>query len=808
MSGVNAAAVHPYRRKVTLACDSCRKRRVKCSGTEPCALCSESGRQCEFDSKNRARRGPRPRQTASQTQRIIHPLAPRITAGTVWHPPEEREIRVAAEHTERVVSDHGNNDNETTNREGEDDLTGFDGDDDNEDGDSADGEDDVPDPLVWRPGLEDLLSRNNSISKSLPVLDPDLVCHLIHLFCTRATAQLRLLVPLDQIQDGLSQGTMSAALVLAMCASGMRFSVHKAVRACQSPELADVVEKETQRCLRASRATWQQIDSVKTVCILVDYEASRAHGRQAWINIAMGRSLVQLARSARDLDAEQTRVLDVAERYLAITQTSHSLGHRHLQPRAEKVHKRPRLHCAPCPEDCPHLIELLEIFASVHRLCLTPFREHNPAPWAAGSEFRALQDELEEYLLRHPVTFRFGSNSPSAGFNAKQRKQGDLDASISSMVWHCCVIALNRTFLPIPERRPWTDGGAGGQNKPTTLHSVIEFPGAPPLFLNERVHRCESSADAICSISRDVIKNGGFYSHAVLVGFACAQSALVSINRLHRSSKPYDDRIVENLKDAFIVLGAVQTFYAPAKDWMDAVLRAHDTNTTRLSHLDGSGTSDLSFNSYFDRFLDLEEPAFMPLDPRDGGIPWEDPSIGDRDSGGEVQNVNEALPEETVPEDTSSVWLQAYTEHLCGDIDVDDMDEQNSRDQSQACPAVQGTESLPPTQQLPPSPQPRTNIPPSVDEAREPDFTNLAPQEPEESVHMAGAILASMPGGTPSFMLQAPEQADSNMHDAFSDLFGQFPAFDMPTPTSMFTGLGAGGDGNMWFDMMNHQMMK
>ncbi|KAB5563511.1 hypothetical protein GE09DRAFT_785696 [Coniochaeta sp. 2T2.1] len=792
MSGVNAAAVHPYRRKVTLACDSCRKRRVKCSGTEPCALCSESGRQCEFDSKNRARRGPRPRQTASQTQRIIHPLAPRITAGPVWHPPEEQ--------TERVVSDRGNDD--------EDELAGFDGDDagyndDNDDGESTDGEDDVPDPLVWRPGLEDLLSRNDAITKSLPVLDPHLVCHLVHLFCTRATAQLRLLVPPDQIQDGLSQGTMSAALVLAMCASGMRFSVHKAVRACQSRELADVVEQETQRCLRASRATWQQVDSVKTVCILVDYEASRAHGRQAWINIAMGRSLVQLARSARDLDAEQTRVLDVAERYLAITQTAHSLGHRHLQPRAEKVHKRLRLHCAPCPEDCPHLIELLEIFASVHRLCLTPFREHNPAPWAAGSEFRALQDELEEYLLRHPVTFRFGSNSPSAGFDTKQRKQGDLDASISSMVWHCCVIALNRTFLPIPERRPWTDGGAGGQNKPTTLHSVIEFPGAPPLFLNERIHRCESSADAICSISRDVIKNGGFYSHAVLVGFACAQSALVSINRLHRSSKPYDDRIVENLKDAFIVLGAVQTFYAPAKGWMDAVLRAHDTNTTRLSHLDGSGTSDLSFNSYVDRFLDLEEPAFMPLDPRDGGIPWEDPPIGAGDSGGEVQN--EALPEETVPVDTSSVWLQAYTDHLCGDIDVEDMDERNSRDQSQACPAGQGTESLPPPQTG--KSMPTQSMPaPSVDEVCGPEFTNVASQVPEESVHVAGAILASMSGGTPSLMLQAPEQADSNMHDAFSDLFGQFPAFDMPTPTSMF--LGAGGDGNMWFDMLNHQMMK
>ena len=56
--------------------------------------------------------------------------------------------------------------------------------------------------------------------------------------------------------------------------------------------------------------------------------------------------------------------------------------------------------------------------------------------------------------------------------------------------------------------------------------------------------------------------------HAVLVGFACAQSALVSITRLHRLSKPQQVRVIGNLKLACIVLGAVQGFYAPAKDWV------------------------------------------------------------------------------------------------------------------------------------------------------------------------------------------------------------------------------------------------
>lgn len=229
----------------------------------------------------------------------------------------------------------------------------------------------------------------------------------------------------------------------------------------------------------------------------------------------MGQSLVQLARSDCDLDTEQTQVLSVAERYLAIAQASHRLGHRHLQPSSSRPAKIPRLECAPCPEDCSHLVELLEVLACIHQLCLTPLSEQNPLPWTADSEFRALQDELEEYLLRHPSTFRFGSNSPLSC----NSRWGGLDVSISSMVWHCCVIVLNRTFLPIPERRPQT-AAEGGKKPPVRC---VEFPEAPPLFLKERIHRCESSADAICGISQDVIKNGGFYS----VNFRPALSRLM-----------------------------------------------------------------------------------------------------------------------------------------------------------------------------------------------------------------------------------------------------------------------------------------
>ncbi|KAF4886222.1 Activator of stress genes protein 1 [Colletotrichum fructicola] len=58
------------RRKVTLACDYCRKKRVKCTGSAPCKLCAENRHPCHFDDRNRNRRGPRPRANSSRPSRI------------------------------------------------------------------------------------------------------------------------------------------------------------------------------------------------------------------------------------------------------------------------------------------------------------------------------------------------------------------------------------------------------------------------------------------------------------------------------------------------------------------------------------------------------------------------------------------------------------------------------------------------------------------------------------------------------------------------------------------------------------------
>lgn len=148
------------------------------------------------------------------------------------------------------------------------------------------------------------------------------------------------------------------------------------------------------------------------------------------------------------------------------------------------------------------LLDMLDLLHRVTGLLSTPLVKHSPAPWATGSDFRALQDELEEHLLRDPSIFRMNHKGPLDTSIGE-----DVDDSISSLIWHCSAILLSRVFLPIPERSTTSPS----RETQTPHLRFIDFPGAPPLFLKDRMRRCEASASAICDIIQDIISRGGFF---------------------------------------------------------------------------------------------------------------------------------------------------------------------------------------------------------------------------------------------------------------------------------------------------------
>ena len=187
------------------------------------------------------------------------------------------------------------------------DNCGVDGGSEDEDGDSSADEESGFDPSLWRPGLEDLFYRNDSILSvygilttksppriasdtdekncSVPSLDVHLMCHLLEMFCARSSAQLRPILSPSQVQKHLSRGPAVGGLILAACASGVRFTVHKSVTGAQRRRLAETIEKEARKRVALSKDGWAGVCTIKCLCILSDYAASRRNGRQAWTDI-------------------------------------------------------------------------------------------------------------------------------------------------------------------------------------------------------------------------------------------------------------------------------------------------------------------------------------------------------------------------------------------------------------------------------------------------------------------------------------------------------------------------------------------
>ncbi|CAB4441881.1 unnamed protein product [Rhizophagus irregularis] len=86
------------RTKVTVACQACQKKKVKCTGSAPCTTCSRSGHKCIF-SNNAKKRGPR-----NGNVEVIRTSAHRLNCVLQKHPDLRDQIS-------QMLESNGNNEN-------------------------------------------------------------------------------------------------------------------------------------------------------------------------------------------------------------------------------------------------------------------------------------------------------------------------------------------------------------------------------------------------------------------------------------------------------------------------------------------------------------------------------------------------------------------------------------------------------------------------------------------------------------------------------------------------------------------------
>ncbi|KAM5367410.1 hypothetical protein ACJZ2D_010055 [Fusarium nematophilum] len=654
-SQVNASNPTPsHRTKVTLACDGCRKRRIKCSGTFPCSTCVEAGNPCVFDDKHRGRRGPRARRPS---QRIVHELAPATTtapipslahqASTTLRSarPDPRDWfneRSANPSTASVIAIKLS-DAVASNSDVDEEAASLSS---------------LPEASKWMAGLEGLFLDDQSIATD-PMLNIDLMLHLLELFYNHTSALVEQILPASHFFQALASGTAFRGLILAVCASSVRFSTHRSARPPAGDGLG--IASKLARLARASVDFHGhlQLDQIRTICVLIDYEASISHGRIAWVDLATGKSLTQLYRANTRLTREESQVLDLVDYFLAVTVATHCLGNPSLQPfevSSDRRGQADNADPAPCSSS-KRLLYLIRFLSRIQRLRAAPSGRQKSLPWKPDSDFRVLHHELEAQQLHHPHT-----PYSEADISQEPTEKDDLTSLFCSLVCSCCDIELNKAFLPIP--LPLTDiNQETGATPP-----CINFPEAPTLFLVERLNRCESAAEATCRSARDVIGRGGFFQYMLILGYCCMQSSFVLINQLHRGLKPPDPKVVENLRLVFMVVAGVSKFYAQGKGWLNIMFRVYDVNTPLKQ---ASSSLGGAFGGYFSRFKDLCEPCCVPLDPC--AIP--EPPMPEGPHNGGMSQYQEPAQDAQGRAGQGSSWAADYAGHLAEYISDEDTEQ-------------------------------------------------------------------------------------------------------------------------------------
>lgn len=213
--------------------------------------------------------------------------------------------------------------------------------------------------------------------------------------------------------------------------------------------------------------------------------------------------MVQLALLNEEVNPRKLELLHRVQKYLEISEMMITFSHSSLQPRCptwnDQSDQEPNCDTS-INQFFTQLLELLQLYARIQLYCSSRFSKQNPPPWSPHSTFRTYQVELEQLVLQRLERLHPGS-SEDEHLPREQRTQ----SAMCSLIWHCCVICLNRNFLPIPKRT-----GPDHENSEASSRQ-LKFPVAPQLFVEEILHRCQASAVAICTICKGLVWQGDFF---------------------------------------------------------------------------------------------------------------------------------------------------------------------------------------------------------------------------------------------------------------------------------------------------------
>ncbi|KAH7140882.1 hypothetical protein EDB81DRAFT_799062 [Dactylonectria macrodidyma] len=586
------------RRKITIACEVCRKRKARCSGTVPCTLCLKQKLECHYET-NRRKRGPR--------------------------------VRLADD--ESSVSENPQNLNQTESgsvlREAIVDNT-----------DLSPSRECLVEPVIpcnqkLRQRLRQIYERCGQILDGVPNY---VVSHLLEIFFTVVNHQQLPLLPPEQGLDWILESSRPPILLASLCLVSARYSSHEYISRERSSLSGNQIASKCRLMLSEPGTAKHHLDSMLSLCALALHEASNGNGAQAWCDIGLAQNTIPLISTWNLSDISST-VFRTGCDFIIWVRAGFAFGNSSLTSSISAYNTILSVINDSGPYTQTNIRDATKLLLNCVEYATQETQDDTIHPWQHGSTFSKLKLSLDQFSITIAQTFDLDPRAWESSLTVRSELAVE---TILSLIRDCCIILLNRAFLPIS---PQTQVDDEDQTQP------------PRMFLQGRIHACEASAESIYELCTVLISTQIFILPSFL-GYCCFQAALVFMNALERCKhQPRREELADRFRVMFMVLGAQRKIYNPANLWIDALLRIHTFLSEPPSGYKKSQTMGLNF---FSRFNGIQEPPLVNL----ADIPT------DNEPGSSDALSESLLSADRVPEEAPTVWIDGYRMRLREQIEA------------------------------------------------------------------------------------------------------------------------------------------
>ncbi|OAL44419.1 hypothetical protein IQ07DRAFT_251120 [Pyrenochaeta sp. DS3sAY3a] len=540
------------RRKITIACEACRKRKAKCSGTAPCVLCTKQKQDCHFDT-NRQRRGPR-----------LRPATAHSLSGVLADTTIEDSFSVSP----MTVSDND---------------------------DRALPESDMS---KTRDKLEAFVRRCDLTNEnSISGIAATVLAHLLELYFAVANRQEIPLLPLQGGMSWLTSRVCYPALLMALCAKASPYSSHPMGLNHDGAPIGHHLLRRCQHLLLENITEDAYLDRFLTYCALISYNLNAGFGIQAWYDIGIAHTLIPLIVAA-NLGTQDMDIFRQAYGLFSWLRISFALGNPSLSSFAsfasnsslEEPVSSPVIEqiCA-ATKLISHLVEYSSQKSS----------DDSIPPSSRTSKFASLRLHLEQFSI---------SVCDTASLEPRRLKidcveQHDMIVgTLMSVLRDCCMIMLSRDFLPLTHEKDRA-----------TLDYASQ---GPHRFIRSRIQACETGAENIYELCVILISNEILFFPPILGFCCFQAALVILNHSGTADDASARSQCREKLQVFSIVLGVMKRFYKPAEQWIDALLQIKQIQSSETLHFTLPDTNvNLAPISFFSRFRPIEEPSFVMLRP-------------------------------------------------------------------------------------------------------------------------------------------------------------------------------------------------